>query len=211
MKQVPEWFVPHQGSLVEPVVGIFTLKGVFVLKSVYVEPGKPARLVDVDFHTIQEQLGFISCAYPFPDPSVAVICDDDGIANNRAPNRTINGELMPGPFYILTTTSSGELTGLSDAQAEHYLELFSIPESFPAGRWSIKTTVEDLPHTSVIHIKSSWIPVCPRCGNEYSDPPALSRADNATLICPDCGMREALEAVHFSPDRIEAIIKEARK
>lgn len=184
------------------------------MKSVYVAPGEPATLIDVSFDQIRAELGWISCAYPFPDPSVAVICDDDGIQNRRLPNRTINGELMPGPFYILATTSSGKLCSLSDAQIEHYLDMFKEPEVWAVGRWSVTTTVEDTPHTSVIRIKSSWIPVCPRCGNEYSDPPALSRVDNNTSICPDCGMREALEAAHFSPDRIEAIIaaaKEARK
>ena len=33
--------------------------------------------------------------------------------------------------------------------------------------------------------------VCPLCGREYTEPPALSRADNATDICPVCGMMEA--------------------
>lgn len=36
--------------------------------------------------------------------------------------------------------------------------------------------------------------ICPKCGQEYTERPALSRTDNATLICPDCGTREALEA-----------------
>ena len=30
---------------------------------------------------------------------------------------------------------------------------------------------------------------CPVCGHTYIDYPALSRLDNLTLICPDCGMR----------------------
>ena len=34
---------------------------------------------------------------------------------------------------------------------------------------------------------------CPKCGRTYTERPALSRHDNATLICPDCGTREALE------------------
>ena len=126
------------------------------MKSVYVEPGKPAALVDTTLGEIKSSLGWLSCAYPYED-DIALIHDDDGIANNRAPNRTINGELMPGPFYVLATTSSGELTGLSDAQAERYLDLFSIPESFPAGRWNVQTTVEDTPHTSIIRIKSEWV------------------------------------------------------
>ncbi len=33
---------------------------------------------------------------------------------------------------------------------------------------------------------------CPRCDREYVDCPALSRRDNATDICPDCGVEEAM-------------------
>ena len=29
--------------------------------------------------------------------------------------------------------------------------------------------------------------VCPLCGRTYHGAPALSREDNKTLICPDCG------------------------
>ena len=41
--------------------------------------------------------------------------------------------------------------------------------------------------------------LCPKCGQEYVGHPALSRTDNATLICPDCGTREALDALGISP------------
>lgn len=34
---------------------------------------------------------------------------------------------------------------------------------------------------------------CPSCGECYSERPALSRKDNETEICPDCGIKEALE------------------
>lgn len=34
--------------------------------------------------------------------------------------------------------------------------------------------------------------VCPICKNTYTDFPAISRVDNKTPICPDCGVREAL-------------------
>lgn len=37
--------------------------------------------------------------------------------------------------------------------------------------------------------------ICPRCGKSYRAVPALSRRDNCTLICPDCGTREALESI----------------
>ena len=34
--------------------------------------------------------------------------------------------------------------------------------------------------------------VCPRCGREYTEFPALSRVDNTTHICSSCGTDEAL-------------------
>lgn len=37
--------------------------------------------------------------------------------------------------------------------------------------------------------------VCPLCGETYNRPPALSRVDGETLICPDCGIREALSTI----------------
>ena len=36
---------------------------------------------------------------------------------------------------------------------------------------------------------------CPRCGRKYTEHPAMSRKDNKTMICPDCGTREALESI----------------
>ena len=45
---------------------------------------------------------------------------------------------------------------------------------------------------------------CPICGQEYTDEPALSRKDNQTLICPDCGTREALAAIGVQDE--EAVI-----
>lgn len=37
------------------------------------------------------------------------------------------------------------------------------------------------------------IKVCPKCGEQYVGAPALSRRDNKTAICPECGISEALE------------------
>lgn len=47
---------------------------------------------------------------------------------------------------------------------------------------------------------------CPKCGCVYTEVPALSRSDNETLICPDCGTHEALEALGISPEEQEKII-----
>ena len=34
---------------------------------------------------------------------------------------------------------------------------------------------------------------CPSCKEKYTGFPAISRRDNETQICPQCGTREALE------------------
>ncbi len=40
----------------------------------------------------------------------------------------------------------------------------------------------------------SFFRTCPMCGVGYDTEPALSRKDNQTEICPNCGMREAISA-----------------
>jgi len=48
---------------------------------------------------------------------------------------------------------------------------------------------------------------CPKCHKEYQGCPSLSREDNETLICPDCGTREALQSIGINPDEIEKIVE----
>ena len=36
---------------------------------------------------------------------------------------------------------------------------------------------------------------CPKCGKLFSERGAVSRVDNVTIICSDCGTREALESI----------------
>ncbi len=50
------------------------------------------------------------------------------------------------------------------------------------------------------------IRVCPLCGQTYGEAPALSRTDNETLICPDCGTRQALESIGVSAEEREKIL-----
>ena len=57
-------------------------------------------------------------------------------------------------------------------------------------------------NTNEIRIKT-----CPRCGGIYSGAPALSRQDNQTPICPDCGTREALESLGVGAEEQESILK----
>lgn len=51
------------------------------------------------------------------------------------------------------------------------------------------------------------IKICPRCGGAYHGAPAISRKDNETLICPDCGTREALESIGVEPSEQEEILE----
>lgn len=50
------------------------------------------------------------------------------------------------------------------------------------------------------------ITVCPKCGKLYNELPALSREDNQTLICPDCGTREALESLGVEKEEQDKIL-----
>ena len=55
--------------------------------------------------------------------------------------------------------------------------------------------------------ESTEIRICPRCGKTYHGAPALSRDDNESLICPDCGTREALESIGVKPSEQEEILE----
>ena len=51
---------------------------------------------------------------------------------------------------------------------------------------------------------------CPKCRRDYTRKPSLSR-DNRTLICPECGIREALDALGVDTDGQEAILAHIRR
>ena len=48
--------------------------------------------------------------------------------------------------------------------------------------------------------------ICPKYGQPYKGRPALSLEDNKTLICPDCGTREALATLGVSEEEQESIL-----
>ena len=45
--------------------------------------------------------------------------------------------------------------------------------------------------------------ICPICGKQYFGYPALSRTDNKTLICPDCGVAEAIAVFMNSKEDVK--------
>lgn len=54
--------------------------------------------------------------------------------------------------------------------------------------------------------------ICPKCGRKFDRLLALSREDNKTMICDDCGVKEALDAIpsqYMSPQekaRVEVFL-----
>lgn len=54
--------------------------------------------------------------------------------------------------------------------------------------------------------KEITVRICPKCGRIFCDRPALSRTDSQTLICPDCGTREALESIGVGTAEQDKII-----
>ena len=54
---------------------------------------------------------------------------------------------------------------------------------------------------------ASYSATCPLCGQHYSGRPAISRTDNKTPICPDCGTREALQGLGISTAEQDEIIE----
>lgn len=55
--------------------------------------------------------------------------------------------------------------------------------------------------------KETRVRICPKCGKTFTGHPALSRLDNETLICPDCGTREALDSLGIDDQEKESIIE----
>lgn len=48
--------------------------------------------------------------------------------------------------------------------------------------------------------------ICPKCGRTYRAPSAISRVDNKTPICPECGIREALESIGCNAEEQDHIL-----
>ena len=49
--------------------------------------------------------------------------------------------------------------------------------------------------------------ICPKCGLVYHERSAISRLDNTTAICPDCGTREALMTLGIGVEEQDQIIQ----
>lgn len=107
------------------------------IRVLLVEPMKEPRLVTVE-HTLENLQalvgGFIEAVYPWDDP-VGVVCDEDGIANGKQPNRLLtddNGnpyDVLKGTFFICGLGKE-DFCSISDELAAKYADRFRWPEMF---------------------------------------------------------------------------------
>ena len=128
------------------------------MKLIQVSPGESAFPVDLHPRALSTLLGLVSFAYPFSDEHIALAHDDDGIANGRLPNRTVNGEIIPGLFFVVRKDGSGNLVDLLPEDEEKYSSLFATPETFPPGHWTVHTKTEETENCCIIRVISKWVP-----------------------------------------------------
>lgn len=107
------------------------------IKVVMVEPGKVARIEEIDnsLESMQSIVGgWIEAYYPFEE-EVCIVCNDDGKINGMPLNRAIYTEdqemmdIIAGPFFVCDC-SGEEFDSLNDEQCQCYLEKFRYPEQF---------------------------------------------------------------------------------
>ncbi len=107
------------------------------IRVLLIEPMEKPRLVTVDhsLENLQKLVdGYIQAVYPFSD-YVAVVCDEDAIANGKAPNRLLMDEagipydILKGTFFVCGINTQ-DFCSISDELAEKYTERFRWPEMF---------------------------------------------------------------------------------
>ena len=90
------------------------------------------------------------------------------------------------------------------------------PQAPPAGTTGTVINTDDIGTVHIAWSNGSTLGIidgvdrvvrlCPICGEPLTGHPALSRADNTTQICAECGIREALSAAGITESDQEEII-----
>ena len=105
---------------------------------VLIEPGKKARIgvIGDSLSDMQEYVeGLIQAIYPFDDPDVALICNDEGKINGLELNRALYDEdgkiydIIAGKCFICGCGEEN-FTSLTAEQMETYKRQFEQPENF---------------------------------------------------------------------------------
>jgi len=109
------------------------------MKVVLLEPEKIAKTVEIDGSLAGMQNvvgGYIEAIYPFEDPNVCLICNEEGKLMGLPLNRALYDEdhtrvldILAGPC-IICDCSGDDFGSLPEEKAAHYEELFRLPEQF---------------------------------------------------------------------------------
>lgn len=107
------------------------------MKVVLVEPGKQARITEMDnsLECMQKTVGGLIETFQLDD-EVFIICNEEGKLEGLQPCRAIwyEGELIEiicGTFFICAAPwESASFESLTDEQAKEYAETFMAPEYF---------------------------------------------------------------------------------
>ncbi len=89
-------------------------------------------------------------------------------------------------YYYITGHGIGPGTNPNDLRLGESLEIIEEPGFKTIFKTSRELTKDELNFYDI----NRW---CPQCHKTYLLYPAISREDNATNICPECGKNEALE------------------
>lgn len=104
------------------------------MKILVIEPLKKPYIKEIDgsLDSMQKIVGgLIQAIYPFDNPTIALICNDEGKLINRPLNRALydkDGKLfdiVAGTFFLCSAPADSEnFESLSDEQIEIYREQF---------------------------------------------------------------------------------------
>jgi hypothetical protein len=112
------------------------------------------------------------------------------------------GVHMLEPFHLITTLDENVYSVTMPEKPNVSVRCVDVADIIPTA-----TTAKEQDEQS----REKKTAVCPRCGLTYSGYPAVSRADNETEICPDCGTIETLDAVGMSEEGKEKILQGIRE
>lgn len=111
------------------------------LTVLYVEPGKEARELSIE-NTLEEHqrvcdTDIIQAVYPFDDPSIVLVCDEEGkLKDTTVANRALydcDGNIVDiifGSFFICQQDDEGKWTSLTAEQMERCKSLYGTPKRF---------------------------------------------------------------------------------
>ena len=105
------------------------------IKVLLIEPLEQPRMVEID-HTLEELQrlvgGDITATYPWDD-CVALVCNDNGIAEGLQPNRMLEDyDIILGSFFICGLGIEN-FASIPDDLAEKYTGKYRWPEAFVRG------------------------------------------------------------------------------